>query len=137
MNPDLLQSLRKHEGCRLKAYQDSLGIWTCGYGRNLQQMEITQDQAEVWLIEDVKKANTELDRAFKGWREHSETRQNVLIEMAFQLGTTRLAGFLRFWDRLRNRDYKAAAEEMLSSRWAKQTPARVATLAARMETDSF
>lgn len=137
VNPELLASLKSHEGCKLRAYLDSEGIWTIGYGRNLQQMEITKEQAEVWLIDDLNKAIRELDRAFKGWREHSETRQNVLIEMSYQLGAVRLAGFLKFWDALRSRDYKRAAQEMIESRWAKQTPHRVATLAARMETDSF
>jgi lysozyme len=137
VNPQLLASIKQHEGCPLKAYQDSEGVWTIGYGRNLQELEITKEQAELWLIDDIKKAIYELDRAFKGWREHSEVRQNVLIEMMYQLGAPRLAGFLRFWNALRSKDYKTAAREMLDSRWAKQTPLRVMTLAARMETDSF
>ena len=107
-----------------------------GYGRNLQQLEITKEQAEIWLIDDLKKSIYELDRAFPGWKEHSEVRQNVLIEMQFQLGAPRLAGFLKFWAALRAKDYTKAAQEMLDSRWAKQAPQRVSTLAARMETDS-
>lgn len=137
MSPELLESLKKHEGLRLKAYQDSEGVWTCGYGRNLQQLEITKDQAEVWLIEDAAKAIKELDRAFPGWKDHSEVRQNVLIEMQFNMGASRLAGFLQFWNAMRAKDYKRAAAEMLNSKWAKQAPNRVITLAARMETDSY
>jgi lysozyme len=137
MNRDLLASVKQHEGCRLKAYQDTEGVWTIGYGRNIQELEIDREQAEVWLVEDLKKSIKELDRAFQGWRDHSEVRQNVLIEMQFQLGATRLAGFLKFWAALRAKDYKTAAREMLNSRWAKQAPLRVMTLAARMETDSF
>lgn len=137
MNPELLASLKSHEGCRLKAYQDPIGIWTIGYGRNLQQLEITRDQAEVWLIEDATKAINELNRAFQGWKDHSETRQNVLIEMMFNMGAPRLAGFLKFWAALRDKNYHAAAQEMLSSRWASQVGQRAKTLAARMETNTF
>jgi lysozyme len=137
VSPELLASVKQHEGLRLKAYQDSEGVWTCGYGRNLQEMEITKEQAEIWLIDDLKKAIYELDRAFPDWKEHSETRQNVLIEMVFQLGAPRLAGFIQFWAAMRAKDYKRAAQEMINSRWAKQAPKRVMTLAARMETDSF
>lgn len=137
MNPELLASVKQHEGCPLKAYQDSEGVWTIGYGRNLQQMEITREQAEVWLIEDLAKAIKELDRAFPGWKAHSETRQNVLIEMMYNMGAPRLAGFVKFWAALRDRNYKRAAHEMISSRWAKQVGQRAIALAARMETDSF
>lgn len=137
MSPELIASLKQHEGLRLKAYQDSEGVWTCGYGRNLQQLEITKEQAEVWLIEDAAKAIKELDRAFPGWKDHSETRQNVLIEMMFNLGAPRLAGFVNFWAALRAKDYKRAAQEMIASRWAKQVGQRAITLAARMETDTW
>lgn len=136
MNPQLLASVKAHEGCKLKPYRDSLGVLTVGYGHNLEQ-EITQADAEVWLIQDLKKAISELDRAFPGWKEHSEVRQNVLIEMVFNIGAPRLAGFLRFWAALRAKDYKQAAREMLKSRWASQVGQRAITLAARMETDSF
>jgi lysozyme len=137
LNADLLASLKAHEGLRLKAYMDSEGIWTCGYGRNLQQLEITREQAEVWLIEDAAKAIGELNRAFPGWKDHSEVRQNVLIEMMFNIGAPRLAGFVKFWAGMRDKNYKRAAAEMISSRWAKQVGQRAVTLAARMETDSF
>lgn len=137
MNSELLSSLKQHEGLRLKAYQDTEGVWTCGYGRNLQQLEITKDQAEVWLIEDLTKAIKELDRAFPGWKDHSETRQNVLIEMMFNLGAPRLAGFRKFWAALAANSYAEAAQEMLASKWAKQVGQRAITLAARMETNSY
>lgn len=138
MNHDfLLRSLKQHEGLRLKAYQDTENVWTCGYGKNLQELEITEKQAEVWLIDDVYTAIRELDRAFKGWRDHSEARQNVLIEMMFQMGATRLAGFIKFWQAMRLQDYATAALEMRASRWASQTPKRVHALATRMEEDTF
>jgi lysozyme len=95
------------------------------------------ETADVWLIEDVKKAIKELDRAAQGWRNHSETRQNVLIELCFNLGMPRLLGFVKFWSALRSQSYAVAAQELLASKWAKQVGQRAITLAARMETDSF
>lgn len=136
MRPELVASLKLHEGLKLKPYKDTAGILTVGYGHNLEQ-EITREEAEVMLISDIQKAIKELDRAFQGWKNHSEVRQNVLIEMMFNMGATRLAGFLKFWAALRAKDYKQAAQEMLSSRWASQVGQRAITLAARMETDSF
>lgn len=32
MSDDGLNKLRKREGCRLKAYKDTVGVWTIGYG---------------------------------------------------------------------------------------------------------
>lgn len=120
----------------MRPYKDIEGVLTVGYGHNLEQT-ITPEEAEVMLISDIEKAIRELDRAFNGWRTHSETRKNVLIEMMFNMGAPRLAGFLKFWSAMRASDYKAAAREMLESRWAKQVGQRAVTLAARMETDSF
>ena len=46
-------ALVKHfEGCRLTAYQDSIGVWTIGWGHTqgvYQGMTITQAQADQWL----------------------------------------------------------------------------------------
>jgi lysozyme len=136
VNPQLLASVKAHEGCKLKPYRDTEGVLTVGYGHNLEQI-ITQADAEVFLIQDLQKAISELDRAYPGWKIHSEVRQNVLIEMQFNMGAVRLAGFLKFWAALRAKDYAKAAQEMLDSKWASQVGQRARTLAARMETDSF
>ena len=50
--------------------------------------------------------------------------ESVLIEMAFQLGLPRLKKFIKFIEGLQEEDYNKAADEMIDSRWAKQTPAR-------------
>lgn len=51
-----LEFIKQHEGCKLEAYQDSVGIWTIGYGHIVgvkQDDTCTQEQAEAWLMEDV------------------------------------------------------------------------------------
>ena len=48
-----------HEGCRLEAYLDSVGIPTIGYGhvKGVQMGQIiTQDEAEAYLRDDVQTA---------------------------------------------------------------------------------
>jgi lysozyme len=48
--------IKKFEGCRLKAYQDIVGIWTIGYGETLgvvEGMVWTQEQAESVLKQRV------------------------------------------------------------------------------------
>lgn len=51
-----LSLIKQHEGCRLKAYKDSVGVWTIGWGNTSHAkagMSITQTQAEQFLKEDV------------------------------------------------------------------------------------
>ncbi len=50
--------ITKHEGVRLRAYQDSGGIWTIGYGHTggvTKGMKITQPQAVQFLQQDVER----------------------------------------------------------------------------------
>jgi lysozyme len=54
--PAGLDLIRHAEGCRLDAYQDSVGVWTIGYGHTrgvTEGMSITQDQADAFLVEDA------------------------------------------------------------------------------------
>jgi lysozyme len=54
ISPDGLAQLKQFEGCRLKAYQDIVGIWTIGYGFTdgiHAGMVITQKQAEQMLLD--------------------------------------------------------------------------------------
>jgi len=48
--------LKYFEGCRLEAYQDSVGVWTIGYGHTKgvhEGMTITQEEAEQMLLEEL------------------------------------------------------------------------------------
>ena len=48
--------IKRHEGCRLKAYKDSVGVWTIGWGNTSHAkagMSITQQQAEMFLKDDI------------------------------------------------------------------------------------
>ncbi|MGL4675515.1 MAG: lysozyme, partial [Wohlfahrtiimonas sp.] len=44
-----IELIKEFEGCKLKAYQDSVGVWTIGYGhtKNVRKGDvITQTQAD-------------------------------------------------------------------------------------------
>jgi lysozyme len=60
-----LQLTEGFEGCRLKAYQDSRGIWTIGYGHThgvTPYLTCTQADAERWLAADIAWAVAEVNR---------------------------------------------------------------------------
>ena len=52
----LIDHIKKSEACVLQAYQDSVGVWTIGYGHTQgvkRGDKITQFQAEQFLKEDI------------------------------------------------------------------------------------
>lgn len=137
MDQRLLESLMKHEGLRLEAYQDTEGVWTIGYGRNLQELEIDSAQATNWLIEDAKTASV-LASNFPCWPKlDTQARQNVFIEMCYNLGPPRLSRFTSMIAAIEAQDWSTVAKEMLNSKWAKQVGQRAINLAALMYSGSY
>jgi lysozyme len=133
--PLLIADLKRDEGCRLAAYQDTLGIWTLGYGHTAgvrQGDAWSQAEADETLIEDVAGACARLDKAAPWWRGLSPVRQDVIAEMAFNLGVAGLMEFRAMLAAARGGDYAAAAVHMLASRWAQEVGARARRLAAMM-----
>lgn len=51
-----LELIKQFEGCELESYQDSVGVWTIGYGSTrgvTEGMSITQEEADDRLADDV------------------------------------------------------------------------------------
>jgi len=129
MNSALLDALKRDEGCRLKPYKDSLGIWTIGYGHNLESRGISQAVADQILLEDATIAEQNTLVAWPWAKNLDEPRRNVLVNMVFNMGLERVRGFKQFLAALEHGDNEAAASHMLDSLWAKQVGARATRLA--------
>ena len=133
--PDFVRvfgELKLDEGCRKKPYVDTAGVMTVGYGRNLQDTGIRQDEAEYLLWNDLRFAWDGLIRAYPWVQALNDARQEVLINMAVNLGLTRLGQFKKMLNALRASDWERAADEMLDSKWATQVGKRAERLAAQM-----
>ena len=128
----LIDSLIKHEGLKLKPYKCTADKTTIGVGRNLDDNGITEVEAMLLLKNDIDTCVTELDRTRPNWRQHNEIRQNVLVEMVFNLGMPRLNKFTKMWAALEAKDYNEAAKQMRDSVWARQVKGRAVTLAEKM-----
>ena len=118
--------LKQDEGEVLHAYEDHLGYLTIGYGRLIDKRRgggITQREAEFLLDNDISRVVDQL-AARTDFLSHPEEVQHALINMAFQLGVNGLMSFRKMWGHLALREYEAAADEALDSRWATQTPKR-------------
>lgn len=132
-----VEQLKIDEGCRLTAYQDTVGVWTIGYGHTggvKKGDKITQKDADDFLLADTLQAAVDassLPVAFDGL---NAVRQAVLINMSFNLGKTRLLAFKRTLLAIAIRDYDNAALYMLQSKWSKQVGNRSIRLAKMMKT---
>lgn len=124
------------EGLSLKPYKCPAGYLTIGYGLNLDN-GISLEEAE-WLLQSRFDNAIRDAVAFVGnpgvWDAMSESRNYVIVCMAYNLGLTRLQGFKNFRKALKAGDYQLAAAEMLDSKWARQVGQRARHLAHIMRT---
>lgn len=134
MKSKLVESIKLHEGWRNKAYQDSEGIWTIGYGRNLQELTINKSEGEAWLCADIAEAKALALRFPEYDSLDTHARKDVLVEMVFNMGPRRVAGFRNMLRAMRERDWDEAAMEMLDSKWADQVGKRAQRLSEQMRT---
>lgn len=126
----LRAQLLKHEGLRLHPYTDTVGKLTIGVGRNLTDRGISEDEAFAMLDADITAVWQEVSHAVACFGGLDETRQHVVLDMAFNLGVPRLLKFVKFLAALEAHKWDVAADEMLDSVWAKQVGKRAQTLAA-------
>ena len=113
-------------------YKDTTGLLTIGYGHCLDRKGLTLDLAFMLLKMDIGGAIEDAMRLCSIFDELTRPRQLVLISMSYQLGHSGFARFVRFWDAIHREDWDHAAEEMLDSDAARQTPARYAGLIKMM-----
>lgn len=133
-DPGLVALLLRHEGLKLSPYRDSVGKLTIGVGRNLDDVGISRSEAMFLLGNDVGRASAGMDNALPWWRDLDPVRQRVLIDMAFNLGLTRLLGFTQTLQAIRAGEFATAADKMLQSKWASQVGGRAAELSRMLRT---
>jgi lysozyme len=130
----LVEQLKRHEGFRSHVYLCTAGKKTVGYGRNLDDTGLSKAEAEVLLINDIEAAKGELSVHVPVFVMLSPERKAVLVNMTVNLGITKLLGFKRMLEALRDQYFEQVAAEMLNSKWAQQVGGRAHELAAQMRT---
>lgn len=125
--------LKKHEGLRLKPYRCTAGKLTIGYGRNLEDVGISEKEALQMLKHDVNSYRKLLTARYQWFESLSTDRKAVCINMAFNLGMRGFHGFKNMRMYINKGLYSEAAKEMLDSKWAKQVGFRAVELAQIME----
>ena len=87
-----IELLKHFEGCELKAYQDSVGVWTIGYGHTkgiYEGLEITQSEAEKMLQDELPEYEGYVtDKVVPLLQQHE---YDALVCWVYNLGPTNLS----------------------------------------------
>ena len=125
-----------HEGKEKSAYQDSLGFWTIGIGRLIDARKnagLSDDEMVYLLNNDLEQCEIELSH-FDFWTPLDRIRQDVIVELCFNIGLHGVLEFKQMIASLQSKDYAAAAMHLLNSTWAKQVKVgRADNMAARLK----
>ncbi len=117
----LVENIKESEGFKGVEYKDSLGIPTIGFGTRLP---LSEAESELILSFRLNQKISHLLELNPIVLTLTQERQEVLFEMAYQLGINGLMKFVMMWKAIESRQYESAAEEILDSRLARQTPNR-------------
>ena len=137
--------LEKHEGVRLKPYDDATGkapgdspiqgFLTIGIGRNLTSVGICRDEARLLLKADVEKATSQAKR-YKWFTQLNAPRQAVIVSMVFNMGS--INDFVKMRAAIAVKDWTETVAQMKDSRWATQIgPRRLHDLTTMMNTGKW
>ena len=124
--------LRVDEGVRRLPYKDTVGKLTIGVGRNLDDRGLRDDEIDLMLVNDIQEAEDTARVLVPNFNNLSDARKAVVVNMAFNLGQTRLAGFSKMLTAINEGRYEDASREMLDSMWASQVGARAPRLSEQM-----
>lgn len=125
---ELLNRIKEHEGFRSRVYKCTEGYDTIGYGFAIKDLYLSEGISELILKEKVTNLRLRIEKKFDWFNEVPREVQEVLLEMSYQMGVSGVSKFKNALKHMRNGEWNKAADEMLLSRWYKQTPKRAKEL---------
>jgi len=133
----LRQELIAEEGREKKAYRCTAGKLTAGIGRNIEEVEFTDDEIELMFSTDYQRVRADLPSIFPNFHKWPQELQHIVFNMRFQLGPKRFRGFKKLIAAAQKLDLAAMEKEMADSVWAKDkkrgTPERAKRLIERVK----
>ena len=93
INQDTIDLVKRFEGLRTRAYVDSAGVWTIGYGTTARAglgitprhgMTITDAEAEYYLEKGLRKFAKQIEPYFT--REPNENQFGAFLSLAYNIG---------------------------------------------------
>ena len=143
MNLDILRKqLEIDEGIKHDIYLDHLGLPTFGIGHLITDADpesgqavgttISDERVQSAFEADVVSVIEDCNKLYDDFDELPEEVQQIIANMMFNMGRTRLSKFRGMKRGVDNKDWNAAADEMVDSRWYRQVTNRADRLVQRM-----
>ena len=148
MNNDIdIDMLRKQliidEGQVNEIYNDHLGYATFGIGHLVIEGDpehglaigtpVSEDRVLECFEKDVESVIKDCKKLHDGWDGYPQEVKQIVANMMFNMGLTRLSKFKKHNAALQSGDWKEAAIEGRDSRWYKQVTNRAERLMSRLE----
>lgn len=143
--PYVAQDIGHDEGgFRSEAYPDpdtGAAPWTVGFGETGPSIgpdtTMTLDQATNFLNAQVQQIEHQLDLAIPWWRQMNDARQDVFVNMAYNLGVHGLLEWPLFLNACKAGDWNLAEVDMIGTpgkpdKWERQVKTRGTRLAKQL-----
>lgn len=121
---ELKEIIKRHEGFVSRAYQCPAGKWTIGYGRNIEDVGITEQEADMLLDNDLLRIFNDASKNWDWFDSLDRKRRYAVACMIYQMGFNGFSKFKKTIAHIAAGEFAIAADEAMNSAWAKQTPAR-------------
>ena len=143
MNIDQLRrQLEIDEGIVHEIYLDHLGYPTFGIGHLVTESDsehglevgtaISAERCAKAFESDIQGVLRDCNILYSDFHNLPEEAQQVIANMMFNMGRPRLSKFKGMKRGVDSRDWNAAADEMVDSRWYRQVPKRAKRLVRRI-----
>jgi len=138
----LRADLELDEGIKYEIYLDHLGLPTFGIGHLVRDEDpeygedvgtpVSEDRVASAFEQDIQITIEDCEKLYPDFYELPEEAQLIIANMCFNLGYPRLSAFKGMKRGVDARDWNAAADEMVDSRWYRQVTNRADRLVERM-----
>jgi len=142
-----LEQLREQliidEGQVNEIYNDHLGYPTFGIGHLVLESDpehgqsvgtpVSEERVKECFEKDVESVIADCKILHDAWDGYPEEVKQVVANMMFNMGRTRLSGFRKHNAAIQSGDWKTAAVEGRDSKWYRQVTNRAERLMARLE----
>jgi len=138
----LREEIAIDEGIKYEIYLDHLGLPTFGIGHLVIDSDpesgqpvgtpVSEERVNEYFDKDVEVVLGECRILYEDFDDLPEEAQLIIANMMFNMGRPRLSQFKGMKRGVDARDWNAAADEMVDSRWYRQVTNRAERLVQRM-----
>ena len=136
------EGVKKNDSGQHVLYLDHLSLPTLGIGHLINEWDeeygkpvgtpVTDERVNELFAKDIEVTIDECKKLFDTFDDLPEEVQLIIANMMFNMGRPRLSKFKGMKRGVDARDWNAAADEMVDSRWYKQVTNRAERLVERM-----